>query len=59
MIAAAKETARVSADAEMDDLLDYVLKSIKVGTAPSVAVGNKIHSLAEKIRFHREKKDVA
>lgn len=58
-IAAAKESARVSDGEETDALIDYILKSIKVGTAPSVAVGNKIHSLAEKIRFHREKREVA
>lgn len=58
-IAAAKETARLRDDDEMDVLLDYILQSIKVGTAPSVAVSNKIYSFAEKIRFHREKRDVA
>jgi hypothetical protein len=38
---------------DVDTLLDYILKSIRVGTAPSITVGNKIYSMAEKVRFHR------
>ena len=52
-VAAAKEITRLSDAEEVNALLDYILKSIKVGTAPSVTIGNQIHSLAEKIRFHR------
>jgi len=58
-IAAVNETARLSDAEETDALLDYILKSIKLGTAPSVTIGNKIYSLAEKIRFHREKRNAA
>lgn len=54
-ILAAKETARLLDVEKTDALLDYILKSIQVGTAPSVAIGNKIYLLAEKIRFHRAK----
>jgi hypothetical protein len=57
--AAVKETARLDDAEETDALLDYILKSVKLGTAPSIAVSNKIYSLAEKIRFHRERKQVA
>lgn len=58
-IAAAKESARISDNKETDALLDYILKNLKLGTAPSVQISNKIYSLAEKIRFHREKRDAA
>jgi hypothetical protein len=52
-IAAAKEATRLSDVEATDALLDYILKSIKVGTITSVAVGNKIYNKAEKIRVHR------
>ena len=57
--AAVKDVARLIDVEETDALLDYILKSVKLGTTPSVIVSNKIYSLAEKLRFHREKGKVA